>query len=157
MDILTWLWSIESQLVKKYFAYILPFCSVYAKVLYVYKLFPLVQAVHQVCPHHIGHYLGLDVHDTSTVPYSRKLEPNMVFPLEPGVYMRPELQRLGVPEKFIGIGMRLEDDYVLNAAGAAERLSNRLPQAASQLEEIVRAGPKTMTGQRLAEKAQYCI
>ncbi|VDP92398.1 unnamed protein product [Echinostoma caproni] len=96
--------------------------------------FSLIQ---DVCPHHVGHYLGLDIHDTPTVSYSRRLEPGVVFPLEPGIYFRSELEKFGILKECIGIGMRLEDDFVINKAGKAESLTNELPREPSLLESLV--------------------
>ncbi|KAA0199906.1 putative Xaa-Pro aminopeptidase 3 [Fasciolopsis buskii] len=90
-----------------------------------------------ICPHHVGHYLGLDIHDTPTISYSRRLEPGMIFPLEPGIYLRPELLKHGVLKESIGIGMRLEDDFVINKDGRAESLCEDLPRDPSALESIV--------------------
>lgn len=39
---------------------------------------------YSVCPHHVSHYLGIDVHDTGTVKRSIPLEPGMVITIEPG-------------------------------------------------------------------------
>ena len=38
-------------------------------------------------PHHLGHYLGLDTHDTMLVDRNTELEPGMVLTIEPGVYL----------------------------------------------------------------------
>ena len=45
-----------------------------------------LQKVKQFCPHHVGHYLGMDVHDTSTISRNTKLLPGMVITSEPGKY-----------------------------------------------------------------------
>ncbi|KAH8877063.1 putative Xaa-Pro aminopeptidase 3 isoform 1 [Schistosoma japonicum] len=76
----------------------------------------------KVCPHHVGHYLGLDIHDTPTVPNTKLFEAGIVFPLEPGIYFRDELAKLGVRKEFLGIGMRIEDDFVITKSGRAENL-----------------------------------
>lgn len=38
-------------------------------------------------PHSIGHYLGMDVHDTHSLPTSLALEAGMVITIEPGLYI----------------------------------------------------------------------
>ncbi|CAH8849227.1 unnamed protein product [Trichobilharzia szidati] len=78
----------------------------------------------KVCPHHVGHYLGLDVHDTPTIPYTRRLQAGVVFPLEPGIYFRSDLANLGISKEFMGIGMRVEDDFVMTNDGSIQNLKH---------------------------------
>lgn len=58
--------------------------------------------------HRTGHGIGLEVHEEPYIVKSnkRKLEPNMVFTIEPGIYL---------PGKG---GVRIEDDVVLTKDGA---------------------------------------
>src|SRR5712691_687587 len=62
--------------------------------------------------HGLGHHLGMDVHDVN-VPGRQRLEPGMVFTIEPGIYLPQE-----------SLGVRIEDDVLVTAAGA-EWLSDR--------------------------------
>jgi len=39
----------------------------------------------EFCPHHVSHYLGMDVHDTDDINRSIKLCPGMVITVEPGM------------------------------------------------------------------------
>ncbi|KLJ09957.1 xaa-Pro aminopeptidase [Blastomyces silverae] len=57
-------------------------------------------------PHHLGHYIGLDVHDC--VGYSRtlELEAGQCITIEPGIYV-PDDERW--PKHFRGTGIRIED------------------------------------------------
>ncbi|XP_053263300.1 xaa-Pro aminopeptidase 3 isoform X2 [Podarcis raffonei] len=71
----------------------------------------LFKAVRKYCPHHVGHYLGMDVHDTPDVSRSIPLQPGMVITIEPGIYI-PE-DDVSAPERFRGIGIRIEDDVVV--------------------------------------------
>ncbi|BHF65984.1 Xaa-Pro aminopeptidase 3 [Sparganum proliferum] len=92
----------------------------------------------KICPHHVGHFLGLDVHDTPSIPYSRKFRPGMVFPLEPGIYFPSEgSDTLHIRTEFCGLGLRLEDDFVMTVEGRAEKLTNELSSDAGDLESYV--------------------
>ena len=44
----------------------------------------LSRAVYRFCPHHVSHYLGMDVHDCGLIPRNIDLAPGMVFTVEPG-------------------------------------------------------------------------
>jgi intermediate cleaving peptidase 55 len=43
--------------------------------------------VRNLYPHSIGHYLGMDVHDTPSFPISKSLSAGMVVTVEPGLYV----------------------------------------------------------------------
>ena len=43
-----------------------------------------------MCPHHVSHYLGMDVHDTPSVPKNIECPPGVVITVEPGIYVKPE-------------------------------------------------------------------
>nr|XP_037286975.1 xaa-Pro aminopeptidase 3-like [Rhipicephalus microplus] len=75
----------------------------------------LVQEAHKLCPHHVGHYLGMDVHDTPLIPRSLRLAPGSVLTVEPGIYI-PE-SNTKVAKKFRGMGMRIEDDVLMTGSG----------------------------------------
>lgn len=76
-------------------------------------------------PHAIGHWLGLDVHDTPSVSSSAPLEPGMVVTVEPGLYFGAEDS--DAPSWCRGIGIRIEDDVLITAA-AGEVLSGSVPK-----------------------------
>ncbi len=101
-------------------------------------------------PHGICHWIGLDVHDVGD--YLRPLEPGMAFTIEPGIYIRDgALDQLpDTPEnrafkekvrptvqKYLNIGIRLEDSFLLTGAGA-ERLSARAPHTIEEIEAFLR-------------------
>ena len=107
--------------------------------------------------HRTGHWLGMDVHDcgsyvepleVGTVSQrkdplsgemilnrpSRVLRAGMVLTIEPGIYVRPGP---GVPEQFHNIGIRIEDDAVVTAAGC-ELISRGVPVDGDEIEALMR-------------------
>jgi intermediate cleaving peptidase 55 len=68
-------------------------------------------AISTLFPHHVGHYLGLDVHDSPGLSRSRRFEKDMVVTVEPGIYV-PDDERW--PAWARGIGMRIEDSVVVD-------------------------------------------
>ncbi|KAI2627050.1 aminopeptidase-like protein [Hypomontagnella submonticulosa] len=57
-------------------------------------------------PHHVGHYIGLDVHDVPGYPRNVTLKEGHCITIEPGVYV-PDDERW--PKAFRGLGIRIED------------------------------------------------
>ena len=89
--------------------------------------------------HRTGHWLGLDVHDAGAYKQGgewRRLEPGMVLTVEPGCYIRAGAD---VPERFAGIGVRIEDDVLVTEAGA-EVLTRDAPKAPSEIEAWMGTG-----------------
>ena len=90
--------------------------------------------------HGTGHWLGIDVHDVGAyVDHEnkpRRLEPGMVFTIEPGIYFHPELS--DAPGEWSGIGVRIEDDILVTDTGC-EVLSKDVPKEPEELEELVGA------------------
>jgi Xaa-Pro aminopeptidase len=87
--------------------------------------------------HKTGHWLGLDVHDVGDYRIDgeyRVLEPGMVVTVEPGLYIAPDQK--GVPAKFRGIGIRIEDDVVVTADGP-EVISAAVPKDAAEIEALM--------------------
>ncbi len=74
--------------------------------------------------HGLGHFLGLEAHDSGGE--GPQLEPGMVITNEPGIYL---------PEE--GIGIRIEDDYLVTTEGA-ECLSKDLPSTPDAIEAMMR-------------------
>lgn len=58
-------------------------------------------------PHHVGHFIGLDVHDAPGYPRTERLRENQCITIEPGIYVPPDDDRW--PEHFRGLGIRIED------------------------------------------------
>ncbi|KAG0609260.1 hypothetical protein M758_8G171000 [Ceratodon purpureus] len=96
----------------------------------------------------IGHYLGMDVHDCSTVSIDRPLEPGVVITIEPGLYI-PIKQT--IPEKYQGIGIRIEDEVLITATDY-EILTSEAPK---EIEEIEQFLGQTMEDSKLVEKASF--
>ncbi|XP_032825928.2 xaa-Pro aminopeptidase 3 isoform X1 [Petromyzon marinus] len=92
------------------------------------------KAARQYCPHHVGHYLGMDVHDTPDVSRSIALQPGMAITIEPGLYI-PRADE-SVPVRFRGLGVRVEDDVVITEAEPLV-LSSSCPKERRHIEDIV--------------------
>eukprot|EP00301_Raphidiophrys_heterophryoidea_P005574 c12328_g1_i2.p1 GENE.c12328_g1_i2~~c12328_g1_i2.p1 ORF type:complete len:494 (-),score=120.84 c12328_g1_i2:141-1622(-) len=65
-------------------------------------------------PHSIGHFLGIDLHDTPSISPHTPLQENMVITIEPGLYIPDSPD---IPKEFRNIGIRIEDDIVISADG----------------------------------------
>ena len=90
--------------------------------------------------HATSHWLGLDVHDCG--PYrddkgQTRLRPGMVLTVEPGLYFGPQAKK--TPDCYRGIGIRIEDDVLVTAAGRRV-LSQGIPKDPDELEAIVADG-----------------
>lgn len=101
----------------------------------------IIQALEQkkYYPHGVSHYLGMDVHDagaytTKNGSESRLLEENMVFTVEPGLYI-PYFDPT-VAEQYRGIGVRIEDNIRVTANGA-ENMTEKAPKEIEDLEKAV--------------------
>ena len=89
--------------------------------------------------HRTGHWLGLDVHDAGSYRQAgkwRPLEPGMVLTVEPGCYIR---RADDVPERYAGIGVRIEDDVLVTPEGC-EVLTRDAPKVIAEVEEWMRSG-----------------
>jgi Xaa-Pro aminopeptidase len=134
--------------------------------------------------HGTGHWLGMDVHDVGDYRITRqwrRLEPGMVFTVEPGLYIDPEREsvtfhlrefsedeqlerrlRLGsaaakkledeekarartvthpIPRELRGIGVRIEDDILVTAAGV-ENLTAGTPKTVDEVERACAEPPR---------------
>ncbi|KAG2463684.1 XPP3 aminopeptidase, partial [Polypterus senegalus] len=94
----------------------------------------IYRAARQYCPHHVGHYLGMDVHDTPEVSRSQTLRPGMVITIEPGIYI-PEDDGSS-PARYQGLGVRIEDDVVITESGPPLVLSCDAPKEIQDIESI---------------------
>ena len=76
--------------------------------------------------HGIGHHLGIETHDVGDV--HRPLDPGAVITIEPGAYLGDE-----------GIGIRIEDDVLVEAQGSRV-LSRAIPRRADEIEQLMAGG-----------------
>lgn len=120
----------------------------------------LARAGYSYCPHHVSHYLGMDVHDTSTISRSIHLQPGMVCTVEPGtiVYFLIKIcfhlsrlsflgiyishDRKDVPDEFRGIGIRIEDDILIGSDTSVEVLTEKCIKDPDSLQKLLKSSMK---------------
>ncbi|XP_011881842.1 PREDICTED: probable Xaa-Pro aminopeptidase 3 [Vollenhovia emeryi] len=93
----------------------------------------LLTAAYAYCPHHVSHYLGMDVHDTGKISRSIRIQPGMIITIEPGVYISPKTPY--APAHFHGLGVRIEDD-VLITENDPEVLTKNCPKELAEIEAL---------------------
>ena len=76
--------------------------------------------------HGTSHFIGLDTHDVGL--WNEPIKAGMVFTCEPGIY---------IPEE--GLGIRLEDDLVVQASGQPFNLMKDIPLEAAEIEDLMHA------------------
>ncbi len=74
--------------------------------------------------HGTSHHMGLDTHDYGEL--KKPMKANMVFTVEPGIY---------IPEENMGI--RLEDDVVIQEKGEPFNLMQNIPILAEEIEDLM--------------------
>jgi len=74
--------------------------------------------------HGTSHFIGLDTHDVGL--WNEPIQAGMVFTCEPGIY---------IPEE--GLGIRLEDDLVVQASGQPFNLMKDIPLEAAEIEDLM--------------------
>ncbi len=86
----------------------------------------------------IGHMIGLDVHDVNCVREAngdyKTFQPGMIITIEPGLYVAEGTK--GVPPKYLGIGVRIEDDILVTESGN-ENLTSNVPTEIEEVEALV--------------------
>ena len=105
--------------------------------------------------HGFSHWLGLDVHDVGRTIVDgtpRPLVPGMVFTLEPGIYVRPDVltkmkdlrytdeeiaQRKVTLQHYMDIGVRIEDDVLVTEEGC-RILSDAAPRDIEAIEALMK-------------------
>ncbi len=90
--------------------------------------------------HGTGHWLGLDVHDVGVLKIGetwQPFQPGQVVTVEPGIYIRPDFKPFEgqpeVPDRWRGIGIRIEDDVLVTDRGN-EVLTAAVPKAIAAME-----------------------
>jgi Xaa-Pro aminopeptidase len=92
--------------------------------------------------HRTSHYLGMDVHDVGRYYVAgkpRPLDAGAVITIEPGLYVAESDS--GAPSHFRGIGIRIEDDVLIQAE-APRVLSHSIPKTVDDVEQACRAAPR---------------
>lgn len=74
--------------------------------------------------HGTSHFIGLDTHDVGL--WNEPIEAGMVFTCEPGIYIPAE-----------GLGIRLEDDLVVQESGGPFNLMRDIPIEADHIESLM--------------------
>lgn len=106
--------------------------------------------------HGYAHWIGLEVHDVGAYTQNGEsvtLEPGMVFTVEPRLYVRTDvfekMQERGYSkneiakiksrlEKYMDIGVRIEDDIVVTESGF-ENLSKDVPREIAEIEKLMQS------------------
>lgn len=76
--------------------------------------------------HGTSHFIGLDTHDVGL--WNEPIQAGMVFTCEPGIYIQEE-----------GLGIRLEDNLVVQESGAPFNLMRDIPIEADEIESLMNA------------------
>ena len=91
--------------------------------------------------HGSGHMLGLDVHDVGGGRQGddkpeRSFEPGMVLTVEPGLYFGSWRTDVEIPERYAGIGVRIEDNVLITSDGPVV-LTSSCPKTIDEIEALV--------------------
>jgi Xaa-Pro aminopeptidase len=76
--------------------------------------------------HGTSHHMGLDTHDYGIL--TEPMQAGMVFTVEPGIYIPAE-----------NLGIRLEDDYVIQEKGAPFNLMANIPIEVDEIEALMKS------------------
>ncbi len=85
---------------------------------------PEMPAYKKYFMHGTSHFLGLDTHDVGL--FWKPIKENMVFTCEPGIY---------IPEE--GLGIRIEDDLVIQKTGEPFNLMKNIPIEVDEIETLM--------------------
>jgi len=95
------------------------------------------------CPHHVSHYLGMDVHDTSAISRGIPIQAGMVLTIEPAIYVTDsKTAKRTSRSEFDGICVRIEDDILIhldtNQKLSCEILTHHCPKTVQDIENLMR-------------------
>ena len=74
--------------------------------------------------HGTSHYIGLDTHDVGL--WTEPIKAGMAFTCEPGIYIQEE-----------GLGIRIEDDLIVQSSGAPLNLMGNIPIEVEEIEDLM--------------------
>ncbi|KAJ4772296.1 Metallopeptidase M24 family protein [Rhynchospora pubera] len=94
----------------------------------------MISSYHQLNPTSIGHYLGMDVHDSALLSTDRPLQPGVIITIEPGVYIPPSYD---APSRYCGMGIRIEDEVLITETGH-EVLTASMPKEIPHLKALLK-------------------
>jgi Xaa-Pro aminopeptidase len=91
--------------------------------------------------HRTGHWLGLDVHDSGVYKNGEEswqtFESGQVVTVEPGLYIGLDIKSVEgqpeIPDRWRGIGVRIEDDVLVTESGH-EVLTAGVPKLVDEME-----------------------
>jgi Xaa-Pro aminopeptidase len=87
--------------------------------------------------HRLSHYLGMDVHDVGAYHREgspRPLDAGMVLTVEPGIYVAEDAE--DIPDKYRGLGVRIEDDVLVTSEGFRV-LTDKAPKQIEEIEALM--------------------
>jgi Xaa-Pro aminopeptidase len=87
--------------------------------------------------HRLGHYLGMDVHDVGAYHREGRARPlgaGMVLTVEPGIYVPEDAE--DIPDKYRGLGVRVEDDVLVTPEGFRV-LTDKAPKQVEEIESLM--------------------
>ncbi len=94
--------------------------------------------------HGTGHMLGLDVHDVGGGRQGDDhpapvFTPGMVLTVEPGLYFASWRNDVSIPERYSGIGIRIEDNILITDNGPVV-LTESCPKEIREIESLIGTG-----------------
>ena len=91
--------------------------------------------------HGTGHWLGLDVHDVGIYcpgedKAPRAFQPGQVITVEPGLYFGAWRDDIDIPDRYAGIGIRIEDDVLITEDGPVV-LTATCPKTIDEIQALI--------------------